>query len=52
MVLSGGQIVEQGSHDELLASDGRYAAFWRAGSGDLDGVPPAAAAEEVGSAAG
>ena len=52
MVLSGGQIVEQGSHDELLASDGRYAAFWRAGSGDLDEVPPAAEAEEVGSAAG
>ena len=29
-VLHGGQIVEVGSHDELLARDGRYASMWRA----------------------
>lgn len=27
--LDGGKIVEQGSHDELVAADGRYAHFWR-----------------------
>jgi len=36
VVLAGGRIVEQGSHAELLERDGRYAAFWRAGSGELD----------------
>jgi len=29
-VLSGGRIVETGTHDELLDADGRYAAMWRA----------------------
>jgi ATP-binding cassette subfamily B protein len=29
-VLHGGQIVEVGSHDELLDLDGRYASMWRA----------------------
>ena len=29
-VLHGGQIVEVGSHDDLLALDGRYASMWRA----------------------
>lgn len=28
--LDGGRIAEQGSHDELLHRDGRYAAFWNA----------------------
>ncbi len=31
VVLSGGRIVEQGPHVELVVSGGRYAAFWEAG---------------------
>ena len=30
-VVAGGQIVELGTHDELLALDGRYRALWTAG---------------------
>jgi ATP-binding cassette subfamily B protein len=29
ILLDGGRIAEQGSHDELLAMNGRYAALWR-----------------------
>ena len=31
VVLDGGRIVEQGSHEELLAAGGRYRALWQAG---------------------
>ena len=30
VVLAQGRVVEQGTHDELVARDGRYAAMWRA----------------------
>jgi ATP-binding cassette subfamily B protein len=34
VVLSGGRIVEQGSHDDLLSADGHYARLWRYGTVD------------------
>jgi ABC-type transport system involved in cytochrome bd biosynthesis fused ATPase/permease subunit len=45
VVLEHGHIVEQGSHEELLAHGGIYAALWARQSGgflgadDADGVP-------------
>jgi ATP-binding cassette subfamily B protein len=51
VVLEDGRIVEQGSHRQLLAEDGHYAEFWRAGSAeqpDPDTEPdPAALGSEA-----
>jgi ATP-binding cassette subfamily B multidrug efflux pump len=46
VVLDHGRIVEQGTHAELLARGGHYAALWRRQSGGfIDVAPPAQAAE-------
>ncbi len=48
VVMDGGQIAEEGTHQALLARDGLYAQLWRRQSGGflgLDDVPERAAAE-------
>ncbi len=50
-VLEDGRVVEAGTHDELVASDGRYAALWRVQTGELIDVAPAASASDPASAA-
>ena len=39
LVLEDGEIVERGSHDELLARDGLYANLWRVQAGDIEELP-------------
>jgi ATP-binding cassette, subfamily B, bacterial len=38
-VLDAGRVSEAGTHDELLAADGAYAALWRVQTGELEGAP-------------
>ena len=38
IVLDAGRIVEEGTHDALLAQGGRYARFWARQSGGFLGV--------------
>jgi ATP-binding cassette subfamily B multidrug efflux pump len=40
VVMDGGRIVETGSHTELLAGNGLYAALWRRQSGGFLGLEP------------
>ncbi|MDM7457907.1 MAG: ATP-binding cassette domain-containing protein, partial [Paracoccus sp. (in: a-proteobacteria)] len=42
IVIESGRIVEQGSHDELLARGGRYARYWAHQSGGALGIDEAA----------
>jgi ATP-binding cassette subfamily B protein len=46
IVLDRGQIVEIGSHDQLLAKDGLYARYWKRQSGGFIGVEDEAEAAE------
>ena len=39
IVLDDGQIVERGSHDELLDREGAYAKLWHVQVGELDALP-------------
>jgi ATP-binding cassette, subfamily B, bacterial len=36
VVVEGGHVAETGTHDELLAADGLYAAMWAAFTGDAE----------------
>ena len=39
LVLEGGEIVERGTHDELLDNDGLYAHLWGVQAGEIDELP-------------
>ncbi|WP_115865531.1 ABC transporter ATP-binding protein [Halorussus litoreus] len=39
VVLEGGEIVERGTHDELLGEDGLYAHLWGVQAGEIDELP-------------
>jgi ATP-binding cassette subfamily B protein len=39
LVMDDGELVEQGSHEELLSRDGLYATLWRVQVGEVDALP-------------
>jgi len=39
LVLDDGELVEQGTHEALLADDGLYATLWRVQVGEIDALP-------------
>ncbi|PSP93250.1 multidrug ABC transporter ATP-binding protein, partial [Halobacteriales archaeon QH_8_68_33] len=39
LVVEAGEIVERGTHDELLAEDGLYANLWRVQAGEIEKLP-------------
>ena len=39
LVLEGGEIVERGTHEELLANDGLYSHLWGVQAGEIDDLP-------------
>jgi ABC-type multidrug transport system fused ATPase/permease subunit len=45
VVLENGRIAEQGSHRDLLAQNGHYAALWRRQAGGFIDAPDLQAAE-------
>ncbi|WP_254543074.1 ABC transporter ATP-binding protein [Halomarina pelagica] len=51
LVVEGGEIVERGSHDELLAEDGLYAKLWGVQAGELDELADEFVERAAGSAA-
>jgi ATP-binding cassette subfamily B protein len=52
VVLDGGQVVERGTHEGLLATDGLYANLWGVQAGELESLPEEFLARTGGSAGG
>jgi hypothetical protein len=46
-VLEEGRIVESGSHDELVARRGLYAALWRIQTGEVHALPSRPSADDA-----